>query len=100
MVAAPVASIDPVGKRILVKIEKETSQVKNGIYIPETATERPTIGVIVSVGDAVQSARFAHGVSVLFPKYAGTDVEVGGEKLLILDVESVLALVNREPFEG
>lgn len=98
MAVAPVASIVPVGKRVLVRIEKETNQMKNGIYLPETATERQTIGVIIAAGDEVNATRFVDGVSVLFPKYAGTEIELDGEKLLILDVESVLAIANREPF--
>ncbi len=80
MAVAPVASIVPVGKRVLVR------------------TARPTMGVIIAAGDEVNATRFVDGVSVLFPKYAGTEIELDGEKLLILDVESVLAIANRKPF--
>jgi chaperonin GroES len=90
----------PVGEKIVVKrldVEEKTS---GGIVLPESARKRPRQGRVLSVGDGLllpDGTRAAHQVSegdrILFSDYAGTEVKVNGEELLILSESDILAVV-------
>jgi len=89
----------PVGKKVIVKrIEVETSS-PGGIVLPETARPRPQQGRVLSVGDGRQlpdgsrvQVQVSEGDRVLFNAFAGTEVLVGGDKLLIMDEDEILAV--------
>ena len=94
-------AIKPLEDRVLVKpIEAET-KTASGIYLPETAKEKPVRGEIISTGPgkrlengqrAVMSVK--KGDTVVYGKYAGTEVEIKGVKHLILRESDVLAVVS------
>lgn len=91
----------PLGDKILVKrVEAETT-TKSGIVLPDTAKEKPKRGKILALGDGKrldngERAPFAvkKGDEVLFTSYAGTEVKIDGEELLIMSEEDVLAIVE------
>lgn len=79
----------PNEKHILVRVLQEVEETtESGLYKPQTAIEQPSEADVVAVGP--DCGRFAVGNRVLFKKYAGTEVKVRGEKLLILQPEDVL----------
>ena len=90
----------PLGDKVVVKRLESEETTAGGIVLPDTARERPQQGRVLSVGDGrllSDGSRVAHQVSegdrVLFGKYAGTEVEVDAEELLIMSEDDILAVV-------
>lgn len=82
-------SVRAIGKRIIV--ERAAAQEKVGdLYIPDTNKEKPSRGKIISVGEEVTG--LAPGNLILFGKYAGTEIEVGVDKYLVLNYDEILAV--------
>ena len=79
----------PLGNRVLVKAdERREKKTAGGIIMPEQAQERPNQGIVVSVGP--RSENVAEGDRVLYGKYAGSEVAVGGEPFLIMAEDDIL----------
>lgn len=90
----------PLGEKVVVKRLAAEETTAGGIVLPDAAQERPRQGRVLSVGDGQllpDGTRAEHQVSegdrVVFGNYAGTEVEVNGEKLLILSEDEILAVV-------
>ena len=98
--SAASTKVSPLADRVVVKALEETEQMRGGLYIPDTAKEKPQQGEIVAVGPG----RFDEGKrvpmdvkvgdKVLYGKYSGTEVTVDGEQLLILRESDVLAVIG------
>jgi chaperonin GroES len=93
--------VRPLADRVVVKALDESEQMRGGLYIPDTAKEKPQQGEIVAVGPgklSEQGERLAPevkvGDTVLYGKYSGTDVTVDGEEFLILREADVLAIIG------
>jgi chaperonin GroES len=97
---AAATKIAPLADRVVVKAMEESETMRGGLYIPDTAKEKPQQGEIVAVGPG----RFEDGKrvpleckvgdKVLYGKYSGTEVAVEGEQYLILRESDVLAIIN------
>ncbi|MGQ0646803.1 MAG: co-chaperone GroES [Gemmatimonadaceae bacterium] len=97
---AAATKIAPLADRVVVKALEESETMRGGLYIPDTAKEKPQQGEIVAVGPG----RFEDGKrvpldckvgdKVLYGKYSGTEVAVEGEQYLILRESDVLAVIN------
>ena len=94
------SNVKPLSDRVVVKPLEEAEQMKDSIYIPDTAKEKPSQGMIIAVGPGKMSdegARIEPDVSVgdkvLYGKYSGTDVTLDGEEYLILRESDILAIV-------
>ncbi len=92
--------ITPLNDRVLVKRTEEIQMTKGGIYIPDTAKEKPIEGMVVAVGSGKVSdsgERVAltvkAGDRVLFGKYAGTEIKVEGEEHLMMREDDILAIL-------
>jgi len=92
--------VKPLADRVVVKPLDESEQMRGGLYIPDTAKEKPSQGEIVAVGPGKLSdegERLALDVSVgdrvLYGKYSGTDVTLDGEEYLILRESDILAII-------
>lgn len=93
--------IVPLGENVVVRPIEPEEVTAGGIVLPDSARERPRQGRVLSVGDGKlleDGSRAAHDVSegdrVIYSQYAGTEVEVEGEELLILREEDILAIVT------
>ncbi|MCY3547138.1 MAG: co-chaperone GroES [Gemmatimonadetes bacterium] len=93
--------IQPLADRVVVKALEEAEQMRGGLYIPDTAKEKPQEGEIVAVGPGKLSDEgnripmdVASGDRVLYGKYSGTEVTVDGDQYLILRESDILAIVN------
>lgn len=90
--------IRPLGDRVLVRVKAQAETIVNGVYLPDTAVEKPLEGEVVEVGNGklVNGERVAvdvqKGQFVIFGKYCGNEVEVGGEKLLLLQESELQAV--------
>ena len=94
------ASIKPLGDRVLIQADVAEEVTSSGLYIPETAKEKPQQGTVVAVGPGkVENGTkvdmsVSKGDKVLYGKYAGTEVTIDGEEYLIMresDIVGILA---------
>ena len=95
------ASIQPLADRVVVQPSDEAEQMRGGLYIPDTAKEKPQQGEVVAVGPGKlsdQGERLAPDVKagdkILYGKYSGTEVTVGGTEYLILRESDILAIIS------
>ncbi len=102
MASKIMSKIRPLGDRILVKRLEESEQMQGGIYIPDTAKEKPTQGEIIAVGPGrtlddgkLQKLEVKVGDRVLMGKYAGTEVKIDGDEYLILREDDVLGILEK-----
>ncbi|MBT3356109.1 co-chaperone GroES [bacterium] len=90
--------IKPIGSNVVVQIPKAEEMTKGGIFIPQTASkEKSQIGIVVAVGESEKiNKQIKKETSVLYEKYSGTEIEVDGEKFVILDAAKnmILAIVQ------
>jgi chaperonin GroES len=96
------ATIKPLYDRVLVKRLESEQKSAGGIIIPDTAQEKTQAGTIVSVGEgkvlndgALRPLKVKQGDEVLFGKYSGTEVKVGGQEYLILREEEILGIFEK-----
>jgi len=95
-------AIRPLHDRVMVRRLKQQETTKGGIIIPDTAKEKPFEAEVVAVGTGrilkdgkVRPLEVKAGDQVLFSKYAGTEVKIDGEDLLIFREDEVLAVIER-----
>ncbi|GAD04835.1 molecular chaperone GroES [Porphyromonas crevioricanis] len=88
-------NIKPLADRVLVRPAQAEEKTVGGIIIPDSAKEKPLKGEIMAVGNGTKDEDMVlkAGDMVLYGKYAGTEIEVGGEKLLIMKQSDVLATI-------
>ncbi len=91
----------PLHDRILVRRIEEQESVRGGIIIPDTAKEKPQEGEVIAVGKGkiseegkVRPLDVKEGDRVLFGKYAGTEIKLDGEELVIMREEEVLGVLS------
>ena len=93
-------TVTPLADRVVVRALEETEQMRGGLFIPDTAKEKPMQGEVIAVGpgrfekDKRVPMELKVGDKVLYGKYSGTEVTIDSEQLLILREADVLAVVN------
>lgn len=94
-------AIKPLGDRIVIKVIEDTEQTSGGIFIPDSAKEKPQKGEVVAVGPGKmldsgerEPLDVKVGEIVLYAKYAGTDVKIDNQSYKILSVKDALAVVE------
>ena len=86
--------VKPLADRVIVKLEKSETKSAGGIIIPDTAQEKTQIGKVVEIGDDKDVIKVSAGQKVMYDKYAGTQVKIGGEEHLILKMSDILAIIE------
>ena len=93
--------LKPLGDRIVVKVIEDTEQTQGGIFIPDSAKEKPQKGEVVAVGLGKMNDKGERepldvevGQKVLYAKYAGTDVKMDGTEYKILSNKDALAIIE------
>jgi len=93
--------IKPLHDRVLVKRIEEEQKTKGGIIIPDTAKEKPQMGEVIAAGGGkktedgkVLPLDVKKGDKVLFSKYAGNEIKIEGEELLIMREEDILGVIQ------
>ena len=93
--------LKPLNDRVLVKRLESEEKTAGGLYIPDTAKEKPSRGKVVAAGPgklADDGKRAALAVKagdlVLFNKYAGTEISINGEEHLVMREDDILAIIN------
>ncbi|MCO5251070.1 MAG: co-chaperone GroES [Ignavibacteriae bacterium HGW-Ignavibacteriae-1] len=94
-------ALKPLHDRIIVRAAAAEETTRGGIIIPDTAKEKPMQGIVVAVGNGKQTEdgkvlpmQLKDGDKVLYGKYAGTEVSVDGEDLLIMRESDVFAIIS------
>lgn len=86
--------LKPLGDRVLVKPVGREEMTKGGIYIPQTAQEKTTEGVVVAIGSDKEAIKVKIKDRVMYDKYAGTEVKVNGQDHLIVKMDDIMAIVQ------
>ena len=95
-------NIRPLYDRIIVKRVEAETKTKSGLYIPDSAKEKPIEGEVIAVGNGkvtdsgdVRALEVKAGDRILFGKYSGTEIKLEGQEHLILREDEVLAVIER-----
>ena len=94
------ASLRPLGDRVVVKPQEAEEKTDSGLYIPDTAKEKPQQGTVVSVGPGRTEngnkidMTVSEGDQILYGKYAGTEVTLDGEEYLIMRESDIFGIVD------
>jgi chaperonin GroES len=88
-------NIKPLGTRVLIEVVASEQRTASGIIIPDTAKEKPQKGLVVAVGSGSEAEKMEVkvGDTVLYAKYAGTQIQEAGKEYLILNQSDILAIV-------
>jgi chaperonin GroES len=94
--------VRPLGDKILVKRAEKQERTESGIYLPESAKDQPKEGKIMAVGSGILNKETGEympltvkkGDRVIFTSYAGTEVKLGDDKLLILTEDEILGIIE------
>lgn len=99
--AVKTLNLKPLGDRIIIKALPQEEVTKGGVFIPDTAKEKPQQGEVLSVGQGCYDDNgklipmaVKTGNKVLYGKYSGTEIKLEGEEYLILSEKDVLAIVE------
>jgi len=94
--------IRPLGDKVLVKRVEAEEMTAGGIVLPDTAKEKPKRGVVQAVGEGKlldtgdrSQMQVSKGDEVIFSSYAGTEVKINGDELLIIDENDILAIIEK-----
>ena len=92
--------LKPLGDRIVIKVIEDTEQTSGGIFIPDSAKEKPQKGEVVAIGQGKMNEKGERepmdvkvGDTVLYAKYAGTDIKMDGVEYKILSVKDALEVI-------
>jgi chaperonin GroES len=95
-------NIRPLGDRVLIEPIEQEEQTASGLFIPETAKEKPQQGDVIAAGDGRRDddgkripMDVKKGDRVLFAKYAGTEIKMDGKKLLIMKESDILGIIDK-----
>ena len=97
---ASLTKVAPLADRVVIKPMEETEQMRGGLYIPDTAKEKPQQGEVMAVGPGRYDEgkrvplEVKVGDKILYGKYSGTEVTVDNEPVLILRETDILAVIN------
>ena len=95
-------SLKPLGDRLIVKATQAEEKTAGGIVLPDSAQTKPQAGDVIAIGPGKQLDNgkivpmdVKGGDTIYYAKYGGTEVKVGGEELIILRQDDVLAVVEK-----
>lgn len=96
-------SIKPLHDRVIIRrIDDASDKTVGGLYIPDTAKEKPQEGEVISAGEGKykedgsrQTLDVKEGDRVLFGKYSGSEIKIDGEELLIMREDEILGVIER-----
>jgi chaperonin GroES len=104
----PIMNIRPLYDRIVVRrVETEAEKTHGGLYIPDSAKEKPQEGEVVSVGKGkrledgkIVPLDVQPGDRILFGKYSGSEIKLDGEELMIMREDEVLGILDAQPVKA
>jgi chaperonin GroES len=85
--------IQPLGTRVLIRPLEQEAKTSSGLYLPETAKEKPQTGQVIAIGDD-ESIKVKPKDKVLFAKYTGAEFKMDGVEYLLIETTDLLARLN------
>src|SRR5262245_36676831 len=100
--SAAKTGVRPLGDKILVRRDEAQTKTDSGIFLPETGKERPKTGTVEAVGTGALSTETGKripltvkkGDRIIFTSYAGTELKLDGDELLIMGEDDILAIID------
>jgi len=96
--------IRPLYDRVVVKRVEDTETMKGGLYIPDSAKEKPQEGEVVAIGKGkrLEDGKLVAldvqvGDRILFGKYSGSDIKLDGEEYMIMREDEILGILDKQP---
>lgn len=94
--------VRPLGDKILVRRDEAATRTESGIYLPESAKDKPKRGKVIAIGDGNLNRETGErlpftvkkGDAVIFSSYAGTEVKIDGETFLIMTEDDILGVIE------
>jgi chaperonin GroES len=93
-------NVQPLGDRVVIRRETAEEKTKGGLYLPDTAKDKPARGTVISIGDGKlldngtrAPFQIKEGDKVLFLSYAGEEFKIGDDELLLMRESDVLAII-------
>ncbi|MDR2170335.1 MAG: co-chaperone GroES [Planctomycetaceae bacterium] len=93
--------LQPLGDRVVIRREAADEKTKGGLYLPDTAKDKPARGTVVSVGDGKilnngnrSTFQVKEGDKVVFVSYAGEESKIDGDELLLMRESDILAIIE------
>ncbi len=86
-------ALEPLGSRVLIKIQEAETKTASGLYIPDTAQEKTQTGTVVAIGEDKDIVVKA-GQKVMYDKYAGSSVKIEGAEHLIVKNDDIIAIIS------
>ena len=86
--------LQPLGDRVVLKVEAAEEKTKGGLFIPQTAQEKTQTGTVLAIGDDETVKGVKVGSKVMYDKYAGTQIKIDGADHLIVKFSDVLAVIE------
>ena len=100
-ISLSVSTVKPLADRVFVKVSASEDKTAGGIFLPDTAKEKPQVGEVAQIGPGKrnddgsrQELEVKIGDKVLYSKYAGTDIKLGSEEYVLLSEKDILAIVS------
>jgi len=92
-------TVKPLGERVVIKMIEAEEKTKSGIVLPGSAKEKPQVAEVLAVGagitnDEKKKYEIKVGDKVIYSKFAGTEVKIDGEELIIIKLADVLAVIE------
>jgi chaperonin GroES len=87
-------SFKPLGNRVLIEREEQTNQTSTGLYIPDSAKEKPLNGKVIAVGKEAIEAGINEGDTVVFGKFTGTELTIDGNEYLIMSSDDIYGVLG------
>jgi chaperonin GroES len=88
-------NIKPLGTRVLVEVEEAETKTASGIIIPDSAKEKPQRGKVIAVGNGIKDEpmEVKVGDTILYGKYAGTEISIEGKDYLMMKQSDIFAII-------
>ena len=95
-------NVRPLGDKLIVKRQEAATKTESGIYLPESAKDKPKTGTVIALGAGNLNKETGDylpftvkmGETVIFSSYAGTEIKIDGEELLIMTEDDILGIVD------
>ena len=87
-------AFEPLKDRVLVTREEQSNTTASGLYIPDSAKEKPLEGKVVAVGPKAKEDGISVGDTVVFGKYSGAEITIENQEYLILESKEILGLIK------
>ena len=92
-----IVKLEPIGDRILLKVEAAETKTAGGLIIPDTAQEKTQVAKVIAVGDDKDVIKVKKGDRVMYDKYAGTSVKIDGDDHLVVKMQDIIAIAAFAP---